>query len=80
MTTTKPSAVRIEAVRAALRAKYGVRGHRITGDGAVHVYSTMPNSIETGWWLMGDLVSAECHLGIDMPEMDHGSAADYWAK
>jgi hypothetical protein len=62
------AAARIHAVRAALRAKYGAGKHRITGTHAteeVHVYSTMPNSNQTGWWLMGSLAQAEDWLGID---------------
>lgn len=27
--------------------------YRITRDGEVHLYGTMPNSIVTGWWYAG---------------------------
>lgn len=69
MSTTKTEAQRIEAIRAALRAKYGKGKHRITGhigvNEQIHVYSQMPNSIETGWWLMGDMIDAELRLGLE---------------
>lgn len=69
MSTTKTEAQRIEAIRAALRAKYGKGKHRITGhigiNEQIHVYSQMPNSIETGWWLMGDMIEAELRLGLE---------------
>lgn len=58
----------VENVRNALRERYGKGKYRITGhigiNEEVHVYSQMPNSIETGWWLMGDLTDAELRLGI----------------
>ena len=64
------NAQRIKIIRAAMREKYGARKYRIVGTAGceeVHVYSRMPNSNLVGWWLMGDLVAAECWLGIDMP-------------
>lgn len=30
--------------------------YRITKDGEVHFYGSMPNSIETGWWLFAQSV------------------------
>lgn len=67
-TATKTDAQRIEAIRAALRDRYGKGKHRIVGHIGVNeqisVYSKMPNSIEVGWWLMGDMVDAENWLGL----------------
>ena len=54
----------IKTLRAALRAKYGAGNYRITRDDEVHVYWLMPNSQTVGWWLMGDLLSAELRLGL----------------
>ncbi len=54
----------IKILRAALRAKFGPRSHRITRNGEVHVYGLMPDARTVGWWLMGDLLSAECWLGF----------------
>jgi hypothetical protein len=55
---------RITNLRKALRGKYGPRNHRITSDDQVYVYSQMPNSIETGWWLLGDFDWAEFYLNL----------------
>lgn len=69
----KTNAQRIQAIRVALRAKYGARKYRIVGNSGseeIHVYGQMPNTTITGWWLMGDLVTAECWMGIDMPAAD----------
>jgi hypothetical protein len=64
---TKDSA-RVRAVRAALRYKYGARQYKIAGHIGVNeqisIYSKMPNSNETGWWLMGDIIDAEIRLGV----------------
>lgn len=30
--------------------------YRITADGAVHFYGTMPNTNQTGWWLFAQSV------------------------
>ena len=68
MTNAKTHKQRITAIRQALVAKYGARNYRITGTAMaeeVHVYSQMPNSIVTGWWLMGDLEQAEDRMGIE---------------
>ena len=54
-------------LRAALRAKFGARKYKIIGTAyceQVHVYGLMPNSNTVGWWLMGDLFSAELWLGF----------------
>ncbi len=56
---------RIATLRAALRAKYGARQYRITSSGDIHIYSQMPNSTVTGWWLMGNLQQAEDWMGIE---------------
>ena len=53
-----------ETLRAALRAKYGAGRYRITQNDEVHVYGLMPNARIVGWWLMGDLLSAELWLGL----------------
>lgn len=54
----------IKILRAALRAKFGPRRYRITRNDEVHVYGIMPNARNVGWWLMGDLLSAELRLGF----------------
>lgn len=68
MSKTKTRQQRIAALRKALAEKYGARKYRITGTAMaeeVHIYGQMPNSIVTGWWLMGDLEQAEDWMGID---------------
>ena len=45
--------------RALLRRDYGARKYRITRDGEVHAYGKMPNSIVTGWYLVGWRESVE---------------------
>jgi hypothetical protein len=70
MTNTKTHKQRITTLRQALAAKYGAPNYTIacTSSGMVdevHVYSQMPNSIVTGWWLMGDLEQAEYRMGIE---------------
>jgi hypothetical protein len=57
----------IKTLRAALRAKFGARGYKIIGTACceqVHVYGLMPDDRTVGWWLMGDLLSAELWLGF----------------
>ena len=49
---------------AALRAKYGVGQYRITQNDEVHVYGLMPNARTVGWWLMGDILTAELWMGL----------------
>lgn len=67
-TTTKTEAQRVKALRAALADRYGKGNYKIVGHigttEQIHVYGKMPNSIKTGWWLMGDMVLAECWLGL----------------
>jgi hypothetical protein len=68
MTNAKTRAQRIATLRKALVAKYGVRKYRITGTAMaeeVHVYSQIPASIVTGWWLIGDLEHAEDRMDIE---------------
>lgn len=50
---------REQQLRALLRRDYGAGKYRITKDGEVHAYGKLPNSIETGWYLVGDLRSVE---------------------
>lgn len=40
-------------IRKMLREAYGSRQYRITRTGQIDVYSHMPNSNVTGWWLFG---------------------------
>lgn len=56
--------ISIKTLRAALIAKYGLRCYRITQNDEVHIYGIMPNSTTVGWWLMGDILSAELRLGF----------------
>ena len=62
---------RIEAVRAALRAKYGPRHHRIVGhlglNEQVYVYGPGPRDPAVRWRCLGDLFDAECHVGLVRP-------------
>ena len=57
----------IKTLRAALRAKFGARKYKIIGTVCceqVHVSGLMPNARDVGWWLMGDILSAELWLGF----------------
>jgi hypothetical protein len=40
-------------VRKVLSARYGARNYRITQDGEIHVYGTIPNTNQVGWFLFG---------------------------
>jgi hypothetical protein len=51
-------------LRKALVAEFGKRNYKITRTGDVHVYSPMPHSRVVGWWLMGDILTAELWLGF----------------
>jgi hypothetical protein len=53
-----------ETLRAALRAQFGAGNYRITQNDEVHIYGLMPNARTVGWWLMGDILSAELWLGL----------------
>ena len=62
---TKERKIRIANLRKALREKYGARKYRIVGTSfceEVHIYGLMPHSIVTGWYLLGDLDSAEWRM------------------
>ena len=50
---------RTAALRELLRRDYGAGKYRLTQDGDVHAYGKMPNSIETGWYLLGSRRSVE---------------------
>ena len=53
MTTPEKTAARREVkLRSLLRDKYGRGKYRLAND-EVHAYGKMPNSIETGWYLIG---------------------------
>ena len=53
-------------IRAALINEFGARQHRITRDGEIHVYGTMPNTNQTGWYLYGRIDNAQtlAQLGL----------------
>jgi hypothetical protein len=56
---------RIAVLRRALIDKYGPRKYKILGTAfteEIHIYSQMPNSTNVGWWLMGDLNTAEIFM------------------
>jgi len=53
-----------ETLRAALRAQYGANHYRITQNDEVHIYGLMPNARIVGWWLMGDILTAELWMGL----------------
>lgn len=60
----------IKHLRQFARDNFGPRRLRITRDGEVHLYSLMPNSIETGWWLVGSVHDAcERFFGPDIAAM-----------
>ena len=48
----------ITTIRKILRNTFGSRKYRITRDGEIHVYGTMPNTNQTGWYLFGHLGDA----------------------
>lgn len=49
----------ITTIRNILRNAFGARQYRITRDGEIHVYGTMPNTNQTGWYLFGRVGDAE---------------------
>ena len=51
---------RIDALRIHARTHFGPRCLRVVASGEVHAYSRMPNSIETGWWLVGRDAKEAC--------------------
>ena len=46
-------------IRAALINEFGARQYRITRSGEIHVYGTMPNTNQAGWYLFGCIDSAQ---------------------
>lgn len=52
------------AIRSALRNAFGARQYRITATGEIHVFGTMPNTNETGWYLFGWVGDAETEFRI----------------
>ncbi len=50
---------RTAKLRELLRNDFGAGKYRLTKDGDVHAYGKMPNSIETGWHLLGSRRSVE---------------------
>ena len=50
---------REQQLRSLLRRDYGAGKYRINRDGEIHAYGRMPNSIETGWYPVGDRISVE---------------------
>lgn len=59
-------AAQLPAIRAALVAKFGARKYRITKNGEIHAYGVMPSTNQDGWYLFGEIDSAEtiAHLGL----------------
>jgi hypothetical protein len=57
-------------VRKVLSARYGARKYRITEDGAIFVYSTMPNTNQVGWWLFGNIDDNYTKMRIDFIKDD----------
>ena len=55
----------ITAIRAALRNAFGDRKYRITRDGEIHVFGTMRNTNQTGWYLFGYVGDAETAARIE---------------
>ena len=43
----------LKSLRRYLGEIYGILQYRITANGEVHVYGTMPNTNEVGWYLLG---------------------------
>ena len=41
------------AIRSALREMFGARKYRITAEGEIHAYGTMPNTNIDGWFVFG---------------------------
>jgi hypothetical protein len=44
---------RTRQLRELLRRDYGARRYRITSDGDIDVYGTMPNTNTVGWYCLG---------------------------
>lgn len=43
----------INAIKKALRSKFGYRKYRISNNGEIHVYEKMPHTNEERWYLYG---------------------------
>lgn len=50
---------RTHTLRALLRRDYGARCYRLTRQNDVYVYGKMPNSVTTGWYLLGSRRAVE---------------------
>jgi hypothetical protein len=50
---------RTRMLRELLRRDYGARCYKLTRQNDVHVYGKMPNSIVTGWYLLGSRRAVE---------------------
>jgi hypothetical protein len=55
---------RTAKLRELLRNDFGAGKYRLTKDGDVHADGTMPNSIETGWYLLGSRRSVETNYQL----------------
>jgi hypothetical protein len=55
----------INQIKQALRRKFGDRKYRITRNGEIHVYGTMPNTNQEGWWQYGWIDDAETMARIE---------------
>lgn len=51
--TTSTDNQRTARLRELLRRDYGAGKYRLTKDGNVHVYGTMPNTNRASWYLLG---------------------------
>jgi hypothetical protein len=51
-----------------LAAEFGARRYRITRNGDIYVYDTMPNTNQVGWYLFGsvDCAYTLVRLGINV--------------
>jgi hypothetical protein len=50
---------RTKKLRELLIRDFGGRNYRLTRHGDVHVFGKMPNSVETGWYLLGTRAHVE---------------------
>lgn len=58
---------RVTQLRDRLREEFGTRKYRIVGlglDTEIHVHGRMPNSIETGWYLLGYIRDVEARYSL----------------
>ena len=47
------------ALRELLRSEFGARRYQIRADQTVHAYGQMPNTNQTGWYLLGSIAEVE---------------------